>query len=143
MTDPIVSASSSTSEKSSLWIGGNIAAVIILTSFILGFVVSALFGSTIQQSAAASFVLALVLTVLGGWLGVKYVQGKTRINSVNIPSISLVAAGIPFLIFALFLVLGSSQPGSMSFNWAELVARLGATVLVFLVVQYSLRSKAV
>ncbi|OGZ47253.1 MAG: hypothetical protein A3J54_01460 [Candidatus Ryanbacteria bacterium RIFCSPHIGHO2_02_FULL_45_13b] len=102
MTDSNLPIQNTIPTKSSLWIGGNIAAVIIFSSFILRFVASALFGSVLQQSAVASLVLVLVLLVLGGWLGVMYVQNKTRINSASIFSISLIAAGIPFLIYALF-----------------------------------------
>lgn len=94
-------------EKSTLWVGFNIGAGILIISFLVKFSGSIIFGGFVSESFFGELILSKTLLLVGIWLGsifgVNYVKKRSRIDLRKVNNISMSAA-LLLIIFHLLWI---------------------------------------
>jgi len=133
-------------KKSAAWIGANIGAGVLIVNFL----VNLAGGVILSLLMIKSFIVSLVVSLAGIWLGtlfgVKYVVRRAEIIMEQVQKISLIAAAVP-LVFFLFGVglnffTASSGVEEYAFSISELVSAAIVTVIVFFLARYYLQKAA-
>lgn len=144
-------------QKSTAWIGGNIAAAVIFIALIVRFVgwVIVRFvdlvitGGFITANRLGEIALSIVFLFLGVFLGVKfavgYVKRRSLIEEEKIRIISGIAAIIPLALVILFVfldILIFKEGGEEVINFADLIINLisafSVSVLIYFLVRHYL-----
>jgi len=134
-------------EKSTLWIGANIGAGILVITVIIRFIGGIIFAGFVAENKILNVALGIILLLIGIWLGtmfgIRYVVKRSQINLEKINNISIVAATIPFIFFLLWMIIdlyiafAGKEKFVLDINW--LIGTILSAIVAFFFVRHSLR----